>query len=47
MLWGSLSVAGTRREVRVNEKVDGAKYRTILEDLKHWSEVNFSKGKQL
>ena len=32
MLWGRFSSAGTGKLVRVDGKIDGAKYRTILEE---------------
>ena len=32
MLWGCFSVAGTRRLVRIEGKMNGAKYREILDE---------------
>jgi hypothetical protein len=32
MLWGCFSVAGTGRLVRIEEKMNGAKYREILDE---------------
>ena len=32
MLWGCFSVAGTRRLVRIEGKMNGAKYREILNE---------------
>ena len=32
MLWGCLSAAGTGRLVRIEGKMNGAKYREILDD---------------
>jgi xanthine/uracil permease len=31
LLWGCVSVAGTRRLVRIEGKMNGAKYREILD----------------
>jgi hypothetical protein len=33
MLWGCFSAAGTGRLVRIEAKMNGAKYREILENL--------------
>ena len=32
MLWGYFSAAGTRRRVRIEGKINGAKYREILDE---------------
>uniref|UniRef100_A0AAZ3SW53 Transposase n=1 Tax=Oncorhynchus tshawytscha TaxID=74940 RepID=A0AAZ3SW53_ONCTS len=32
MLWGGFSVAGTRRLVRIEGKMNGAKYKEILDE---------------
>jgi hypothetical protein len=32
MLWGCLSAAGTGRQVRIKTKMNGAKYREILDE---------------
>ena len=32
MLWGSFSAAGTERPVRIEVKMNGAKYREILDE---------------
>ena len=35
MLWGCFSVAGTGRLVKIEGKMNGAKYRVILDKKKH------------
>lgn len=47
MLWGSFSLAGTGKLVRVDGKMDGVKYRAILnenlsESAKDWGEDSSS-----
>ena len=49
MLWGCFSVAGAGRQVRIKGKMNGAKYREILDenllqstqDLKLWQRLTF------
>jgi hypothetical protein len=44
MLWGCFSVAGTRRLVRIEGKMNGAKYREILDENLLQSAQDFRLG---
>jgi hypothetical protein len=53
MLWGCFLAAGTARLVRIEGKMNGARYREILDenllqsdqDLKLWRRFTFQQGK--
>ena len=44
MLWGMFSVAGTGRLVRIEVKMNGAKYREILMNTSQSPELNPQKN---
>ena len=47
MLWGCFSVAGTGRRVRVGGKMNGAKYREILDENMLQSTQDFRLGRMV
>ena len=47
MLWGCFSAAGTERLVRVEEKMNGAKYRAIFDENLPQSAQEFRLGQSL